>query len=339
MSSLSRTKMVWKKIYSKNAAYINPLVKFLMALLIFIVINASIGYMDKINNFGIVLIVSLFCSFMPLTVMAALAGLFILLHMYALSIECALVAAVALFLMFILFIRFTPKEAIVVILTPVTFMMGIPYVMPVAMGLLGGPASIISVSCGVVISYLVSFVAGNDEAFMAMGDETLIARLRFVIDGMVANKAMIVMIIMFGIILMTVYVIRRLSIDYSWRYASIVGAVVSFILFGICEMVTGMGYSMLGIVFGSALAIPVGMMLDLLALDLDYSGSENLQFEDDDYYYYVKAVPKAEADIRKKKTQARRTQDNVSERYPSAGHSQGSRTVRTANGVKRSTEY
>ena len=34
------------------------------------------------------------------------------------------------------------------------------------------------------------------------------------------------------------------------------------------------------------------MILELFFLSVDYSRSENLQYEDDEYYYYVKAVPK-----------------------------------------------
>ena len=34
------------------------------------------------------------------------------------------------------------------------------------------------------------------------------------------------------------------------------------------------------------------MIIEFLFFNLDYSRTERLQFEDDDYYYYVKAVPK-----------------------------------------------
>ena len=34
------------------------------------------------------------------------------------------------------------------------------------------------------------------------------------------------------------------------------------------------------------------MIVNVFILAVDYSGTEYVQFEDDDYYYYVKAVPK-----------------------------------------------
>ena len=40
------------------------------------------------------------------------------------------------------------------------------------------------------------------------------------------------------------------------------------------------------------LAIGISYILQYFVLAVDYSGTEYIQFEDDDYYYYVKAVPK-----------------------------------------------
>ena len=44
--------------------------------------------------------------------------------------------------------------------------------------------------------------------------------------------------------------------------------------------------------FGNLLAAVVGFVLEFLFMDLDYSRTEYVQFEDDEYFYYVKAVPK-----------------------------------------------
>lgn len=64
-------------------------------------------------------------------------------------------------------------------------------------------------------------------------------------------------------------------------------------------MVTAMGSIALGVeisygslIFGNILAAIVGMILELFLFSVDYARSERLQFEDDEYYYYVTAVPK-----------------------------------------------
>ena len=48
----------------------------------------------------------------------------------------------------------------------------------------------------------------------------------------------------------------------------------------------------MGMILGNIGAAAIGFVLEFLFMDLDYSRTERVQFEDDDYYYYVKAVPK-----------------------------------------------
>ena len=46
------------------------------------------------------------------------------------------------------------------------------------------------------------------------------------------------------------------------------------------------------LIVGNVAAIAVGLVLELFFFSVDYARSERLQYEDDEYYYYVKAVPK-----------------------------------------------
>ncbi len=95
------------------------MIKFLLGVIVLSIINGKMGYMTKLDNMAIVLIVSLLCSFLPTGFMAFFAMMFAVLHMYALSIETAAVGLVVFLLLYLLFLRFTAKEALVVVLTPV----------------------------------------------------------------------------------------------------------------------------------------------------------------------------------------------------------------------------
>ena len=124
-----------KKFYGDYEVYITPALKFLLALLSFILINSRMGYMSKIDNTAIVLVLALMCSFLPINLIIVLAAVLILLHLYAASIECAVVAAAIFLLLFLLYFRFSPKDTLTVVLTPVCFALKIPYVIPLSMGL------------------------------------------------------------------------------------------------------------------------------------------------------------------------------------------------------------
>lgn len=292
MTALLELRENLKKIYSRNEAFILPVIKFLLSFIVLSIINGKMGYMTKLDNMAIVLIVSLLCSFLPTGFMAFFAMMFAVLHMYALSIETAAVGLVVFLLLYLLFLRFTAKEALVVVLTPVLCMLKLPYVMPVAMGLIGTPASCVSVGCGVVVYYLLQTVITNAPTINSMGAEEATAKLRLLIDGMLGNKAMLVMIAAFAITVIVVYLIRRMSVDHSWTIAMVAGVMIEVMILLVGDLMYDTNLSIVSALLGAVVTLIACKIIEFFRFCLDYSRTEKVQFEDDEYYYYVKAVPK-----------------------------------------------
>lgn len=292
MTALLELRENLKKIYSRNEAFILPVIKFLLSFIVLSIINGKMGYMTKLDNMAIVLIVSLLCSFLPTGFIAFFSMMFALLHMYALSIETATVGLVVFLLLYLLFLRFTAKEALVVVLTPVLCMLKLPYVMPVAMGLIGTPASCVSVGCGVVVYYLIQTVITNAPTINSMGAEEATAKLRLLIDGMLGNKAMLVMIAAFAITVIVVYLIRRMSVDHSWTIAMAAGVMIEVMILLVGDLMYDTNLSIISALLGAIVTLIVCKIIEFFRFCLDYSRTEKVQFEDDEYYYYVKAVPK-----------------------------------------------
>lgn len=292
MTALLELRENLKKIYSRNEAFILPVIKFLLSFIVLSIINGKMGYMTKLDNMAIVLIVSLLCSFLPTGFMAFFAMMFVVLHMYALSIETAAVGLVVFLLLYLLFLRFTAKEALIVVLTPVLCMLKLPYVMPVAMGLIGTPASCVSVGCGVVVYYLLQTVITNAPTINSMGAEEATAKLRLLIDGMLGNKAMLVMIAAFAITVIVVYLIRRMSVDHSWTIAMVAGVMIEVMILLVGDLMYDTNLSIVSALLGAVVTLIACKIIEFFRFCLDYSRTEKVQFEDDEYYYYVKAVPK-----------------------------------------------
>lgn len=291
MTALLELRENLKKIYSRNEAFILPVIKFLLSFIVLSIINGKMGYMTKLDNMAIVLIVSLLCSFLPTGFMAFFAMMFAVLHMYALSIETAAVGLVVFLLLYLLFLRFTAKEALVVVLTPVLCMLKLPYVMPVAMGLIGTPASCVSVGCGVVVYYLLQTVITNAPTINSMGAEEATAKLRLLIDGMLGNKAMLVTIAAFAITVIVVYLIRRMSVDHSWTIAMVAGVMIEVMILLVGDLMYDTNLSIVSALLGAVVTLIACKIIEFFRFCLDYSRTEKVQFEDDEYYYYVKAVP------------------------------------------------
>ena len=308
MTTLLVAKQVVMALYSKYEIYITPLLKFIMALITIALINSRLGYMEGICKVAIVLIVALMCSFMPTSFIVVVAAAFVLLHLYTFSMECAAIIGVGFLLMFLLYFRFSPKDTLVVVLTPICFLLHIPYVMPVAMGLLGTPASAVSVGCGVAAYYMIHYVTQNATVIGAMAEEETAAKFKYVIDGLLHNKEMMVTVIAFAATVILVYCIRRMSIDYAWTIAVVAGSVMNIIVLLVGDLIFETNISLAGVIIGSIVAFLLTMVLQFFAFNVDYSRTEKVQFEDDEYYYYVKAVPKATVTRPEKKVKQINTQ-------------------------------
>lgn len=292
MTTLLVVKQILMTLYSKYEVYITPFLKFMLALVSLSLINSRLGYMETIDRLTVVLIAALMCSFMPMNFIVVMSALFTMLHLYAFSLECAAVIGVGFLLMFLLYLRFSPKDTLVIVLLPVCFLMKIPYVIPLAMGLVGTPASAVSVACGVIAYYMIHYVTQNVSVIAGMSGEEMVARFRFVIDGLLNNKEMVVTIMAFAITVILVYMIRRLSIDFAWTIAMVSGVIVDIMVLLVGDLMFDTNVPLFGMIFGNIISFMLVLVLQFFVFNVDYSRTEKVQFEDDEYYYYVKAVPK-----------------------------------------------
>ena len=292
MTSLLVLREQLKRFYGKYEVYITPALRFLLAFMSFSMINHAIGYMSALNSIAVVLILALLCSFLPLNFTVILAAAVSLVHLYAFSLECAVVALAVFLLMFVLYFRFSPNDTVVVLLTPLFFVLKIPYAVPIAMGLIGTPVSAVSVACGVIVYYVIGYMNESASVLNTFDAEGVVEKFRYIIDGVLGNKTMLVVVAAFTITIVVVYFIRRLSVDYAWTIAFITGALVNilFLLFG--DLLFNTNVSILGLIIGSVIAALLVKVLEFMVFNVDYSRTEMVQFEDDEYYYYVKAVPK-----------------------------------------------
>jgi len=292
MTSLLVAKQYIKNFVSKYEVYLKPIGKLILALVTLMTINGKIGFMQKIDNISVVLIAALMCSFMPTNFIIVVAALFVLLHLYALSIECAAIGLVLFLVLFLLYFRFTPKDTLAVVLTPICSAMGIPYVVPLTMGLLGTPASVVSVACGVIVSSFIKNMSDSATAISSMETEDMAAKFRFVIDGLINNKEMILIIVAFSVTIILVYFVKRLAIDYAWTIAIAAGALADMMILLVGDLVFDTNGSIVMLIIGTIISVLVAKVVEFFAFSVDYSRTEKVQFEDDEYYYYVKAIPK-----------------------------------------------
>ncbi len=281
-----------RAFYGKYVAFLIPLMKFALSLASFLILNDTVGYMDKLKNPLIATGLALICSVLPYGLIAFLTGAVLLAHISSVSMEMTLVLAVLLVMVAILYYGFQPGDSYLLLLTPIFFQLKIPYVIPILVGLSGGLASVVPVSCGVFLYYIIQYVGQNAGVLTSAAALDITQKYVQIIKSMTSNHLMLVMLAACIISILVVYLIRTLSVDYSWHIAIVAGAMVQLVVIFVGDFLFDVSVPMMELLVGVIIAMILAAIYNFMIFAVDYSRTEYVQFEDDDYYYYVKAVPK-----------------------------------------------
>ena len=290
------TLLVWREklqnIYAKYSIYILKALQFVTGLIVFGLINSNIGFMEQASSVVCTAGLAVICTFFPMTIMTLAAAALVLVHFYAVSMPIAIVSLVVFLLMFIFYFRFTPKKAWIVLLSAIAFGLKIPLVIPVVFGLLGTPVWIVPASFGIISYYMIDYVKDSATALKSADAENLADSLMNFTKQLFTSKEMWLMIGAIVVGILVVHLIRTRSVDHAWKIASAAGAAVSVILLSAGSIALDIDISFAIVLASAVLGIAIGLVLEFFFFSVDYSRAENIQFEDDEYYYYVKAVPK-----------------------------------------------
>lgn len=284
-----------KKFYVQYDIYLNPVIKFALAFLALWMLKGQMGYMERLNSMPVILVASLLCSLLPPGAIILFFGLFMLGHIYTISLEAFVVCFLLLCVMFFVYYIFKPGDSVVLVLVPVLFWLKIPYLAPLVLGLVGSALSAIPVSFGVILYYMIQAVRQNAAALSDAESGSMLIRFQLMVDQLVSNRMMMVVILAFAVTVVLVYVIRRLSVPHCWKIAIGVGSIaeLTILLSGPTFLhVSRSSLPMAEMLAGIFLSALLALVLEFFLFSVDYSRTEYVQFEDDEYYYYVKAVPK-----------------------------------------------
>lgn len=281
-----------KQFYGKYNIYIVPVVKFLVGFLTFWLINANVGFMSKLKNPLIPVVMGLVASFIPYGVTAFLAGVF-----YP-DPCCPGVSGDRSGHLCVRaggdrpLLRIPAGDGYLLLLTPLLFFLRIPYVVPLVVGLSGSLVSIVPVCSGVCIYYILMYLKQNAGTLTGSSMAEMADRFIQIVKNVFGNELMWVMVAAFAAAILVVFILKNLSVDYSWSIAIVAGVITQLAVIFIGDFNFNLPVSAGSMIFGIVASVVIALIYQFFVFAVDYTRTEYLQYEDDDYYYYVKAVPK-----------------------------------------------
>ncbi len=387
MSNIYIIKEQMMTLYAKWSRWIDMGLRFIVSIIVFTYINDTIGYMSELDNMVIVIALSVIAAFFPLSITVLIAVGLILAHLSAFHLMFMGVTAILFFLAFVFCFRFTAKGAGILLLTPISFFLGVPYVMPIAIGLVGTVAGIVPMILGACLYFYFLFVhdiegvmKNVDDAVKMTADKTEVYNAKVaevqalteqaaeqavidetqaaadvaagelstataaqeaaeatlsdlesggifteLLEQLVLNKELWIAVGMFVIGICVVYGIRKSGIAHNWKIATASGIAINFVVVIFGSMIFDLSIPLGTLILGNILALFVGLVFEVMFLGVNYNRTESLDFEDDEYVYYVKAVPKVR--IAKKQKTVKKINSNTKKPNSQSKKSTGSKSI------------
>jgi len=284
-----------RRFYTQYSGYIDRVIRFLVSFAVLGIVNSNTAG-TAFSEFYIVGLLAVVCAFIPTKLVMIAVNVYALLKLYLVAPGVAIAAAAFMVLMFIFYFRFTPKQGYVFLLMPIAFLLKVPMLVPIVCGLLFAPVSGAAVVLGSMFYYMLDCVTSYTSVLDNMAETSVLAQVSTFAQLFFGNKEMWLICLIFVICLVLVYTIRKASMDNAWKIAIIAGALVTMIALLFISLDVNFLHSkvvnQLAVIIGTVVSVGIAFVVELFKFPVDYSRTENLSFEDDEYYYYVKAVPK-----------------------------------------------
>ena len=282
-----------KSVFKKYNAAIIPVFRFIAAFVTFALINGDLGYNEKLTGISVLVLLSAISAFFPMGVTVFLSGILMIFHIYSASMFLSLIFIVIRAILYFLLMRLAPGYSSLIIAIPVLTFFHMEALVPIAVGLVGSPIAIFAMIPGIVVSVLFNII--KEAVKMSAGSMQIEDNLQiyvFVIKSLLENKLMLLMMAAAIAVFLATYICRRLAVSHSYILGIIAGIIVNLIVMIVGGLVFEVNVSVLWIFLGSIISGALAFAVQFFKYLLDYSSVEHLQFDDDDYFYYVTAVPK-----------------------------------------------
>lgn len=288
MTQLLLLKEHIKKMYQKHSSLFDALFRFLVGFISFFSVNQVVGYHPLLNHIYVEALLALISMILPMEALVFVVAVFVTVHVFYVSRILALALAVIFLILYLLYIQFAPKQAYVILLIPTAYALNVFCGVPVLLGLIATPIVILPMTIGVVVYYLLTTLtsvvaASSDDSFNLF---------QVLMDQLSENKELYVTICIFAVVMVVVYMIRNMGRDYSFELAIVTGILLNTILALLANYLFAISLHIVRFLIGSLISAILVWLIQFFRLSLNYASVENLQFEDEEYYYYVRAVPK-----------------------------------------------
>lgn len=287
-------------IYKLREDKINIAAKFLAGLITFYFMSSfSAGNLIGTKKFAIVLLGGIFASVSSPAVFLAVSALAAVIFIASASIETAVAAFIFFFLLYVLYGRVFPRESLLFVAMLVCFKIKVPYAVAFIGGIYFGGKAIFPVAAAMftnqlapIMTEFIKMSPAAEFSTSTMPDVLFNMYTYIFSDGLKVISGSFYAAIAMVIAVVISWGISSAHIDHEKEIAIIVSALFTVIAMFLAVIIGGSQFSVIGLPFFVFISAVIAFVIRLFDDLPDYRHTERVRFQDKNYFYYVKAVPK-----------------------------------------------
>ena len=290
-----------RRFFQKYQLIIEPVFRFIISYLAFHTINSTLAYNTTVSKFIVELGLALIGAFTPPVVLSLLCAMVAILQVFSASPILAALVVVIFAVLYCFVARFSGKYGYAVIAVPILFVFKMPYLVPLLLGMIATPMAIFPTVSGVIIYYVFKVI---QEAAVRQDITSLDATLALYIDvvnSLFKHKEMFVTVAIFAAVILIMWMVRKMRFEFVFELTIVLGGIINILGFLLANLQLDISVGTGSMILGTIVSMLLVLIAHFFRMVLDYTSVEQVQFEDDDYYYYVKAVPKIDVAMFQKK--------------------------------------
>ncbi len=300
MTRLLEIKAIMVALYKRFDFIVNLVGKFIVALIILMRLNAFLAYSPALSKITINIALALMAAFLPGSWFLLLLIFVVAIQLFSASMEVMLIVTLLMIAVYLLFGRLQPKYSYFIIIVPLLASINMVYIVPLFAGLFFGPGTLIPIAVGLGVYQFTKYIPGLmdlrvDGATLFESPDIILDMYGYLSNVLLNDKGLLLMIFAFSAVIVVMYFVKKLQIDYIWYITIGVGALTYIIIYSIGNVVLNTQLGLVWPILGTIISAGLVGVMQFFKFSLDYKSAESLQFEDDDYYYYVKTIPKVKA--------------------------------------------
>ena len=289
-----------RSFFQKYQLIIEPVFRFFISYMAFHTINGALAYNTRVANPVIELAMAAVGAFVPPVVLILMCALLAILQVYSASPILAALVVVIFAVLYCFIARFSGKYGYAVVAVPILFVFKMPYLIPLLLGMIATPMAIFPTASGVIVYFVFKVI---QEAATRQDITSLDATLALYIDvvnNLFKHKEMFITAAIFAAVIFVMWLVRKLRFEFVFELTIVLGAIINILGFLLANLQLDINVGTGSMILGTILSMLLVFIAQFFRVVLDYTSVEHVQFEDDDYYYYVKAVPKIDVSMLQK---------------------------------------